>query len=39
MGYDNVFISYKAEEFDEANWVKKTLETNGISCWMAPMST
>ena len=32
-----VFISYKTEEFDEANWVKSTLETNGISCWMAPM--
>ncbi len=34
----DVFISYKAEEFNEANWVKTTLETNGISCWMAPMS-
>lgn len=34
----DVFISYKSEEFDEANWVKTTLETNGISCWMAPMS-
>ncbi len=33
----DVFISYKTEEFDEANWVKTTLETNGISCWMAPM--
>ncbi len=33
----DVFISYKAEEFDEANWVKTILETNGISCWMAPM--
>ncbi len=33
-----VFISYKAEEFDEANWVKSTLENNGISCWMAPAS-
>ncbi len=32
----DVFISYKAEEFDEASWVKSTLETNGISCWMAP---
>lgn len=32
----DVFISYKAEEADEANWVKSTLETNGISCWMAP---
>lgn len=34
----DVFISYKAEEFDDANWVKQTLETNGFSCWMAPMS-
>lgn len=33
----DVFISYKNEEFDEANWVKTILETNGISCWMAPM--
>ncbi|MCR5783454.1 MAG: TIR domain-containing protein [Clostridia bacterium] len=34
----DVFISYKSEEFAEANWVKTTLESNGISCWMAPMS-
>ena len=34
----DVFISYKSDEFDEPNWVKTTLETNGISCWMAPMS-
>lgn len=34
----DVFISYKTEEFSEALWVKETLETNGISCWMAPMS-
>ncbi len=33
-----VFISYKSEEFDDANWVKSVLEKNGISCWMAPMS-
>ena len=32
-----VFISYKTEEFDDANWVRATLENNGISCWMAPM--
>lgn len=32
----DVFISYKAEEVDEASWVKSTLETNGITCWMAP---
>lgn len=34
----DVFISYKSEDFNEANWVKTTLETNRISCWMAPMS-
>lgn len=34
----DVFISYKAEEIEDANWVKQTLENNGISCWMAPMS-
>ncbi len=34
----DVFISYKAEELDEASWVKSTLEANGISCWMAPES-
>lgn len=38
MNQKDVFISYKTEEFDEANWVKATLETNGITCWMAPMS-
>lgn len=32
----DVFISYKAEEIDEAGWVKSVLEENGISCWMAP---
>lgn len=31
-----VFISYKSEEVIEANWVRKNLEANGISCWMAP---
>ncbi len=34
----DVFISYNSKEFDEANWVKSILETNGISCWMAPAS-
>ena len=34
----DVFISYKAEEYAEALWVKTTLETNGISCWLAPGS-
>ncbi|MBQ9210612.1 MAG: toll/interleukin-1 receptor domain-containing protein [Clostridia bacterium] len=32
----HVFISYKSDEFDTANWVRSILETNGISCWMAP---
>lgn len=32
----DVFISYKSEEFEEADWVKTVLEQNGISCWMAP---
>ncbi len=34
----DVFISYKSEEFSEANWVKSALEHNGITCWMAPGS-
>ena len=34
----DVFISYKAEEIDEAVWVKSVLEHNGVSCWMAPAS-
>ncbi len=34
----DVFISYKAEEYDEANELKSILERNGISCWMAPAS-
>ncbi|MBR6951104.1 MAG: leucine-rich repeat domain-containing protein [Oscillospiraceae bacterium] len=34
----DVFISYKAEEFDEADRVRNELEENGLSCWMAPMS-
>ena len=38
MVQKDVFISYKAEEFDDANWVKATLERNGISCWLAPAS-
>ena len=32
----DVFISYKAEEIEEASWVKSVLESNGITCWMAP---
>lgn len=34
----DVFISYKAEEYAEASWVKAVLEENGLSCWMAPAS-
>lgn len=34
----DVFISYKAEEFNDANWIRTVLETNGLSCWMAPAS-
>ena len=30
------FISYKSDEIEEAKWVKEKLESNGISCWMAP---
>ena len=33
-----IFISYKAEEFSEAKWVKDQLEASGIPCWMAPAS-
>ena len=36
MASKDVFISYKAEEIEEASWVKSVLENNGISCWMAP---
>lgn len=36
MANKDVFISYKSEDFDDANWVKSVLENNGISCWMAP---
>ncbi len=38
MEFKDVFISYKAEDFDDANWVKTRLERNGISCWLAPGS-
>lgn len=38
MSKKDVFISYKSEEFKEAETVKSILEANGISCWMAPMS-
>lgn len=32
----DVFISYKSEEYDDALWIRETLEENGFSCWMAP---
>ena len=34
----DIFISYKAEEFDEADSLRQILEAEGFSCWMAPMS-
>ena len=37
VGQD-VFISYKSEEFSQADWVRQHLEQAGISCWMAPAS-
>ena len=33
-----VFISYSSKEYPEAETVRRTLESNGISCWMAPHS-
>jgi len=38
MERKEVFISYKSEDQDQALWLKSVLETNGISCWMAPAS-
>ncbi|MBQ3295504.1 MAG: toll/interleukin-1 receptor domain-containing protein [Erysipelotrichaceae bacterium] len=34
----DIFISYKSEEEEYARRVRKVLEDNGISCWMAPDS-
>ncbi len=34
----SAFISYCSGEVNEARWVKRALEMNGISCWMAPDS-
>ena len=31
MGQKEVFISYKSEEFEEADWVRTELEREGIS--------
>lgn len=36
MQTKDVFISYKTEDFTNAQLVKSALESNGISCWMAP---
>ncbi|MBE6819584.1 MAG: toll/interleukin-1 receptor domain-containing protein [Ruminococcaceae bacterium] len=33
-----VFISYSSEDTEQANWVKSTLESNGIPCWIANKS-
>lgn len=33
-----VFISYSSRDFETAKQLKRVLETNGISCWMAPQS-
>jgi Leucine-rich repeat (LRR) protein len=38
MKLKEVFISYKSEEFNDADFVRKSLEDAGISCWMAPNS-
>ena len=29
-----VFISYSSKDKEQAEWVKNTLEKNGIPCWM-----
>ena len=34
----NVFISYSSADFERVKQIKRILETNGISCWMAPQS-
>lgn len=34
----DVFISYKSEEFEEADMLRTNLQANGITCWMAPES-
>ena len=38
MDKKQVFISYKSEDAENANWLKSILEINGLSCWMAPDS-
>ena len=34
----DVFISYSSKDFDKVNHIRQILETNGITCWMAPQS-
>ena len=34
----DVFISYNSNDLEVANMIKETLESNEISCWMAPDS-
>ena len=34
----DVFISFSSHDYDEALVIKGVLETNGITCWMAPES-
>ena len=34
----DVFISYKSEDHSHADWLRRNLEANGFSCWMAPES-
>lgn len=34
----NVFISYKSEEYADANKLRTALKNAGITCWMAPES-
>ena len=36
MKEHDIFISYKSDDFEVASWLRSVLETNGISCWMAP---
>lgn len=33
-----IFISYKAEEFSQAEWIRRRLTDAGFLCWMAPGS-
>ena len=34
----DVFISYSSKNQSDADFIKRALESNGISCWMAPGS-